>query len=491
MITPEVAPIVKVGGLADVVGALPKYLEQLGHDVRVVCPLYGSVDRNLVGKVLPEPLNVFLGNRLMQAAVWESRLPDNDVKLYFLEHNDYYARPEVYDGPWGTHKDNDQRFAFLSRAGLNLCTYLDWIPDVIHCHDWTTGLVPVYLNTTDINGPLGKAASVFTIHNLLHQGYFDHSLLEFAQLPHTVFRPDNLESMGMVNMMKGGIYNATKITTVSPTYAREIQLPEMGCGLNHVLKYRAGDLIGVLNGADLEAWDPMTDPYIPAKFNAHDLSGKKICKQQLQESFGLAQEAGTMVFGLVSRLYDQKGLDLLNAVIPKVMDQMHVQIVIQGTGDKTLETSFRRYSEQYPGRFAANIGYDEGRAHLVYAGSDCFLMPSRFEPCGLSQMYSMIYGTPPLVRKTGGLADTVDQYHEEFGTGTGFVFDYPTRDALYYTIGWACATYYDRPEEFEKLKLNGMGKDFSWGRSAALYQDIYQWAATMRSTNIGLSSGIY
>ena len=480
MVTPEVDPFVKVGGLADVVGSLSKELTRLGHDVRIVCPLHGSIRQDPSWQAHDRPLWVDLGAGREGAKVWETRLPRSATPVYFLENFQHYGRPEIYHGPWGAHADNDRRFAFLCRAALNLCLNLDWLPDVIHGHDWTTGLVPVYLNTTDRDGPLGRAASVFTIHNLEHQGYCDRSLLDYAHVPWSEFRADSLESMGAVNLMKAGLYHATKLTTVSPAYAREIQTPAFGCGLDDVLRFRSADLIGILNGIDEEVWNPATDPLLPAHYAAGDFAGKAACKAALQETLGLPPEPNIILCGVVSRLFAQKGLDLLAAILPEVLEQMAVQFVLLGTGEAALEQAFREIAARHPGRVGLKIGFDNRLAHLIEAGSDCFVMPSRFEPCGLNQLYSLRYGTLPLVRATGGLVDTVENYREGDATGTGFVFEHPTPPALYYTIGWAVSTYYDRPDDFQQLRRNAMARDSSWRGPARHYEDVYRWAVAAR-----------
>ena len=484
-VAPEVAPMVKVGGLADVIGSLPKELEKLGHDIRVVCPLYGIIYKDESWTVHDQTLNIFLDQRNRETRVWETRLPDSGVRAYFLEYGPYFDRNYVYDDPLGLYQDNDRRFTFFNRASLDLCLYLDWIPDVIHCHDWTTGFIPVYLNTTDADTPLSRAATVFTIHNLQHQGYFPSDLIEFAGLPSRVFRSDGLESDGSVNMLKGGIYHATKITTVSPNYAREIQLHEQGCGLNEVVKFRAADLIGVLNGIDTALWNPRTDHFLPAQYSPRNLKKKLLSKAALQKKLGLEEKTDKMVFGVVSRLYEQKGLDLLSAIVPRLMNNLNLQIALIGTGEASLQDSFRSHTQNYPKKFYAFIGYNEELAHLLTAGADCLIVPSRFEPCGLTQMYAMNYGTPPIVRATGGLADTVESYREGSKKGTGFVFDHPTPDALYHALSWAWSTYFDRPREFRHLQLNGLKKDFSWRKSAALYDDIYHWAVDTRRAASG------
>ncbi len=480
MVAPEVAPFVKVGGLADVVGALPKALYKRGIDVRIVCPLYGSLTpgKDWVGG--ETPLEVHMGPGSIFARVWETSLPDEPVPVYFIEHKGFFDRHEVYAGPWGDHVDNGERFSFLSRAAIDLCSYLDWIPDVFHCHDWATGFVPVYLNTVMRGTPFEHSASIITIHNLKFQGLFRPELLNFAGLPWDVFKTDGLECMGNVSMLKGGIYHATKVTTVSPTYAEEIQGPELGEGLNHILKFRAADLVGILNGIDAEAWDPRKDAYLPAPISPDDLSGRALSKQAVQKEMGLAVNPDIPLFATVSRLYDQKGLDLLAGIVDGLMDNMVLQLAVLGSGDKEIEGMLAAAAERHPGRVAVHFGFNEGLAHRLYGGADVFLVPSRFEPCGLTQMYSMRYGAPPLVRSTGGLVDTVEQYEEGRHKGTGFRFEEASQNALYYTIGWAVSTYYDRPEEFQQLIMNGMKQDFSWKHSADAYIELYRWSMAAR-----------
>jgi starch synthase len=488
MVAPEVVPLVKVGGLADVVGALSKSLCGRGHDVRIVLPKYASLRE--VENAVPldgSPLIVNLGGHEAYSQVWEMPLPGSEAKCYLLEHNIFFDGPEVYCGPSGDEADNAQRFTFLSRAAIDLCYRLDWIPDVVHCHDWPTGLLPVYLNTTEMNKPMGRVATVMTLHNMQHQGFFPRETIHFAGLPESTFRSDSIEAFGQVNMLKGGIYHSSKITTVSPTYAQEIQEPEGGCGLQHLLQYRAADLIGVINGIDESEWDPAHDPHLPETYSANDLGGKVACKTALQKAFGLDCDASKPLFSVVSRLVDQKGLDLLVHAGDQLMQTMEVQVAVLGTGDPALESAFKDLADRYPGRFAAYIGFDNKLAHLLAAGADFLLMPSRVEPCGLSQMYAMKYGTPPIVRATGGLVDSVEQYVEGTGIGTGFRFDAPTTQAFYNTIGWACATYYDRPEEYAQLQLNGMTANFTWDQSADTYESVYNWAMKAREAAFAAS----
>ena len=486
MVTPEVAPLVKVGGLADVVGALSKVLSANGHDVRLVVPRYADMQHIETAKPLPEPLVVKLGGHEAYARVWKCRLPGSKVTCYLLEHNQYFDHASVYGGgPSGDGYQDGYRFTFLSRAAIDLCTFLDWIPDLLHCHDWTTGLVPVYLNTTEFNEPIGRAATLLTLHNMGHQGWFQPDLLHFAGLPDSIFRSDGLESMGQVNFLKGGIYHATKLSTVSPTYAYEIQAPENGHGLDHVLRFRSADLVGILNGIDESEWNPETDKLLPARYSSKNLSGKSVCKAELQKAFGLRTDGAIPVFSVVSRLFGQKGIDLLAAIASRLMADMHIQIVVLGTGEAWLESALIDLAGRYPGRLAVHIGFNHKLSHLVAAGSDFLIMPSRYEPCGLSQMYAMKYGTVPIVRATGGLKDSVDQYIEGTAIGTGFLFEQASPDALYYAIGWACSTYYDRPDEYKEIQQNAMLRDFSWEVSAGIYESLYGWAIETRGNAFG------
>ena len=480
-VSPEVEPFVKVGGLADMVGALPKELALMGHDVRIVCPAYGSVKRLGEWRALADPLGVDVGPETRLARTWETSLPGTAVPVYFLENNDFFARPEVYTSPWGACEDNDLRFAFLCRGALALCQQLDWIPQVVHGHDWTTGLLPVMLNTTLRDTPLGQAASIYTIHNLEHQGYSPTRVVEFARLLWDVFKRDGLVAYGAINLMRAGLYHSTKLTTVSPTYANEVMTAGGGFGLDGVLRFRSGDLVGILNGIDQESWNPARDPALPAHYSATDLAGKAVCKARLQDRLGLEPNPRVPVFGVVSRLATQKGLDLLAAALPEMMDRMQVQFALTGNGDGHMENSFRWAAHAYRGRFGVHIGFDDKLARLIQAGSDGFIMPSRSEPCGLTQLYAMRYGTLPVVRATGGLRDTVENYVEGEPRGTGFVFHDATPAALADTVGWACATYYDRPAEFAGLQQRAMAQDFSWHRSARAYSELYRWAVEQRT----------
>ncbi len=476
-VSPEVDPFVKVGGLADMVGALPKEVAALGHDARVVCPLYGSTKRVGEWKAREEPLGVDVGAEARWARTWETALPGAKVPAYFIEHEEYFGRREVYSDA----EDNVFRFAFFGRAALALCEQLQWIPDVIHCHDWTAGLLPVMLNTTLRDTALGRSATVFTIHNIEHQGQAPFGIMDFSRLPVSEYRSDSLESRGHVNMLKAGLYHSSKITTVSPTYAREIRTREGSFGLDDVLRVRGADLIGILNGVDVASWDPATDTALPANFSAGNLAGKATCKAELQKELGLAVDPGIAVCGVVARLVHQKGLDLLAESIGHITERMRVQFAILGSGDARVENAFRSAAERHAGKIGARIGFDPQLARLIQAGSDFFVMPSRAEPCGLTQMYALRYGTVPVVRATGGLVDTVVDYVAGADQGTGFLFREANSAALYQAIGRGCATYYDRPAEFRAMQLRGMSVDFSWQTNAARYVDCYRWAITART----------
>jgi starch synthase len=378
----------------------------------------------------------------------------------------------------GDFTDNHERFAFLSRAAIDLCYYLNWIPDIIHGHDWTTGLIPVMLDTVERHRPMGQCGSVFTIHNLQHHGYAPQSVLDFLKIPRHVFRPDGVEAFGQVNMMKAGLCFATKLTTVSENYAKEIQTPEFGCGLDPVLKFRGGDLIGIRNGIDEQVWSPETDSLLPARFSIKNMKGKAICKKKLQEYGNFLPDPTIPLLGVIARLYEQKGLDIFANILPDLFENLGMQVVLLGNGDPHLESRLIEIAKKYYRQCFVHIGFHEVLSHLIEAGADFFAMPSRFEPCGLNQMYSMRYGTLPIARATGGLADTIQNFSEEKNSqrGTGFLFQDLTDAALYRTIAWACSIYRDRPKVIASLRKNAMGQDFSWNTSAKKYIDVYHWA---------------
>jgi starch synthase len=474
----ECAPFAKTGGLGDVVGALPKALHTRGVDVRVVLPLYAGVAWDQFER-LDGVLSVPLGGWSAHGAVRMGRLPGSAVPVYFLEHRGYFDRPHLYGSAEAGYVDNIERFAFLSRGALVLANALGFTPDVVHAHDWQAALVPVYVNTVCWGTPLHGAATVFTIHNLQYQGVAGPEALGVTGLGPEHFNSSEFEHFGTFNAMKAALHHATLVTTVSPTYADEIRTPEHGFGLDGVLRGRGGGLWGVLNGIDTDEWDPATDPHLPAHYDSDDLTGKRACKRALQQEAGLPERDEVPVFGLVSRLVRQKGLDVLCATLDRVLD-LDLQLVVLGTGDVALEACLAKAAARRSGQLCFWREFNNGRAHRIEAGCDVFLMPSRFEPCGLNQMYSLRYGSLPLVRATGGLADTVVNYQEATGEGTGFVLRELTPGSLFDTVGWAADTWYRRPAHIVAMRKAGMAQDLSWDRSARAYVQAYEQAVRWR-----------
>jgi starch synthase len=467
----ECAPFIKTGGLADVAGSLPKALRARGLDVRVVMPLYAGMPwRDF--EVLDGALAVPLGGGVRRSAVRMSRLPDSDVPVYFLEHRHYFDRPHVYGGPQRGYLDNIERFAFLSRGALELAQALGFVPDVVHANDWQTALAPVYLNTVYWGQPLHGSASVFTIHNLNYQGVAGRDTLPVTGLGFEHYNPGELEHFGTLNLMKGALYHSTLLTTVSPTYAHEIQTSVHGFGLDGVLRERAADLIGIVNGIDVHEWDPALDRHLPARFSATQPEGKGVCKAKLQEEAGLPVRSDVPLFGLIGRLIRQKGVDVLVEALDHIL-KMDLQLVILGVGDHDLEHALGLKAAHHPDRIRFCHRFDNALAHRIEAGCDLFLMPSRFEPCGLNQLFSLRYGTLPVVRRTGGLADTVVNYDERTGDGTGFVLEDLNAWNLANTVGWAVATWFDRKAHFLGMRRRAMGLDFSWEKEAERYVDVY------------------
>jgi starch synthase len=473
-VSSECAPFVKAGGLGDVVGALPVALRKLGCDARVVMPRYDVIPLDELERHAA-PLAVPLGGGEAWAGVAESKLPGSDAPVYFLDHLALFGRGYLYDPPGSAAYDNLVRFAFLCRGALQLCKHLKWFPDVVHVHDWPTALVPIYLNTLEAYGPLAGTASVLTIHNLAHQAKFPARDFAATHIPWSEMRPDSLEDMGGVNPMKGGLYHATKLTTVSPKYAEEIRSSPGGAGLDPVIRFRGGDLTGILNGIDEKTWDPANDPVIPARFDADNLHGKAECKRGIQRELGLAERADVPLIGVVSRLNQQKGTDVILAALTRILD-LDTQVVILGSGDPAAEGYLHVRSHYGGDRFRAYIGFSESLAHRIEAGADLFLMPSRFEPCGLNQMYSQRYGTLPIVRATGGLDDTVENYDGKTGAGTGFKMWDLDVTSLVETVRWAVGTYRNHPAHFREMQVRAMGKKLGWDVAAKKYADVYEWA---------------
>jgi starch synthase len=474
MIASEAVPFIKTGGLADVTGALPKALRTLGHNVIVVLPKYSSIDSALYG-LAPSlsPLGVWMGDREEWCAVYQSSC--DGVLFYFIEFDHYFNRYGLYhDESMNEYLDNPRRFGFLTRAGLQLCRVLGFAPDIIHVHDWQTALGSAFQKIWHWDDPvLGRAATLLTIHNIAYQGVYDASHLDYLGLRWDNFTADKFEDHGKINMLKGGIVYADMVNTVSPTFAGETRIPAGGHGLSPFLNDKGDRYIGILNGADYEQWNPALDPLIPARYTPEDLSGKVICKRELQSRVGLEASVDIPLVGIISRFAEQKGLDLAASAIGGILSQMAVQFVVLGSGDRVLEEFYGQLPGYFPGRAGSYIGYNNELAHWIEAGADFFLMPSLFEPCGLNQIYSLKYGTLPIVRATGGLQDTVQQYDERTGEGTGFKFAAPTAESIANTVGWAVSTYYDRPEHMARMIQKAMKQDFSWDSSARVYENVY------------------
>ena len=494
MVGSEVAPFSKEGGLADVLGSLPAALAELGEDVCVISPLYRGVRE--AAERLGRPLELVEGGRFgvpigsatVAGEVWQSVLPGTNVTAYFLRNDRYFDRDGYYTrgADHSDFRDNSERFIFLARGALELLRTIDWRPDVIHSHDWPTGLVPIYVEHVYADD-FAQTATVFTIHNIAYQGIFWHWDMNLAGLPWSLFNWRMLEYYGNLSFLKAGLVGADVLTTVSETYSREIQGEEHGCGMHGVLQERADDLYGIVNGIDTSVWDPATDALIPAHYGPDDLSGKAECKRALQERFGLRAEPGVPLVGMICRLVAQKGLDLLAEALPTLLEG-DVQFVVLGRGEPQYQALLSEMQEAHPGSFSVRLAFDDAAAHLIEAGSDAFLMPSRFGPCGLNQLYSLRYGTVPLVRATGGLADTVTDFSEEglaSGEATGFCFDAYDADELVGVVRRALRVY-GQPEDWRRLLRNGMRQDWSWRRSARGYVEVYGAARgkALREANV-------
>jgi starch synthase len=475
----EVAPFAKTGGLADVAGALPKALAKLGHDIRVVLPRYRGVDpvKFQLRQVFTS-LSVPAAGRSADATIWEGAI--GAVPVYFVGHDGYFNRDALYQTPDGDYPDNAERFAFFSRAVLEMTRALDFLPDIYHCNDWQTGLVPTYLRTSLQGGREFQIAGVlFTVHNLGYQGLFGPEALAMANLGQELFNPFGLEFYGKVNLLKAGLVFSDLITTVSRKYSQEIQTEEFGHGLEGVLRARAKDVFGILNGIDYDEWHPSRDAFIAAKFSPDDSSGKAVCKADLQRAFGLPELADVPLLAVISRLTPQKGMDLVAEALDALL-ALDTQFVLLGTGDADLHKAFEGAKARHPSRVGLKLGFDVSLSHKIEAGADMFLMPSRYEPCGLNQMYSLAYGTVPVVRATGGLDDTIQPFDPGTGEGTGFKFAGTTSRALLEAVR-AAVGLYRQPDTWRRLIRNGMACDFSWDRSAREYEALYQEIVARRT----------
>jgi starch synthase len=472
----EGLPFSKTGGLADVVEALPRALVAQGHEVAVVLPRYRGTKE--IAVVMPSLTIPMGGTRLRFPAIGDGTTLSG-VRYFFVDDPDYFDRDGLYGGSSGDYPDNPERYAEFCRAAIEISKHI-WPTDVFHCHDWQTGLVPVFLRTSYGDDPLVKDIPVvFSIHNMGYHGQFAKDVMERVGIPSTVFNSKGIEFYGFVNLLKGGLVYSDYLTTVSRKYAEEIQTPEYGHGLDGVVRSRADRLVGILNGVDYGAWNPEKDKLIAVKYSAKDLSGKQVCKKDLLEVFGLPPEyLSRPVLGIVSRFADQKGFDLIAERAHELMREDLVMVVL-GTGERKYEDLFRALAAAYPGRVGVKIAYDNALAHKVEAGADIFLMPSRYEPSGLNQMYSLKYGTVPIVRATGGLDDSIEPFDLEHGTGTGFKFKEYTGEALLFAVRQALHHYMDE-RIWKRIQLNGMAKDFSWKTPAAEYAKLYEAARAVR-----------
>ncbi len=479
----ECVPFAKTGGLADVVGALPAEIAKLGHQVTVYLPLYARIRPRIEPKIgqlayAVRSVTVPFRHYSRFAGIVDGG-KQNGVQFYFVESQELFDRPELYGPNGGDYPDNAERFGFFCRAVLEAAKQLG-VPEVFHVHDWQTGLIPVYLRTTYAADPvLRHAATVLTIHNAAYQGLFPPATTEQLLFPWDLFTIDKVEQYDRFNFLKGGVVFADQLTTVSHRYAEEIQTPEFGWHLEGVLRGRAADLRGILNGVDYGHWDPATDGNLAAHYSADDLEGKRACRADLLHAFGLnAVPDSAAVVGIVSRFATQKGFDIV-AAIGEEMAKQDLVVVSLGTGEPALERFFRGWAERHPQKIAVQIRYDEALAHKIEAGADLFLMPSRYEPCGLNQIYSLKYGTVPLVRATGGLDDTIEEWDAKKGTGTGFKFyGYDPRDLLE-ELDRALAAFQHK-KSWTRLMRNGMAREYGWDKPAREYAEVYAEAARRR-----------
>ncbi len=469
----EIAPFAKTGGLADVSASLPAALASLGHQVVVVMPLYRSVKEGQFKYQNHEGyLNIPFRGKTERAQVYFSELNDN-VRIYFVRRDEFFDRSALYGTPEGDYPDNAERFIFFSQAELNLNKLTDFHPDIVHCNDWQTGLVPVYLKTLyKDDSSFSGSRTVFTIHNLAYQGLFPDQSMAISGLPQELFSMEGLEYYGKMNFLKGGIVFSDAITTVSEKYSQEIQTQEYGYGLEGVLRNRATDIHGILNGVDYKEWSPENDVHLAANYDLNDLSGKRKCKLDLLEFFGLDGSENAPLIAIISRLAAQKGFDVLAGAVEELIG-LGVSLVLLGTGDKTYEKQFAELGVRHRKHFGVKIAFDNALAHKIEAGADMFLMPSRYEPCGLNQMYSMRYGTIPVVRATGGLDDTIKEFDTKSGKGNGFKFAEYSSGALVEAVKRALGVY-EKREAWLGLVKNAMKEDFSWNRSALRYEKVYR-----------------
>ncbi len=480
LVSSEIAPLAKTGGLADVSSALATYLHEAGHDVRVLVPRYARIDRaglDIVPVAGLTDLSLRVGAQQIDFAIDQTTLPGTDMPLYLLRCAQLYGRDSIYT----QDADEHVRFIVLSRAALEMCQQMGFAPDIMSCHDWQTALLPLYLQTTYAWDRLFAATqSVLTIHNIGYQGMFPAYVLDQLGLQGAEhhLHQDDLKD-GVVNFLKTGVLYANLITTVSPTYAREILGDDYGMGLNDLLRQRVQSVVGILNGVDYREWDPATDKFLPSNYSPDDMSGKRVCKERLLAEFGLHNDLDRPLIGIVSRLVHQKGIDLIGEVVPRLLGSHDFSLAVLGNGEHRYEALFEEMQRRFPGRVCYYRGYNNELAHWIEAGSDMFLMPSRYEPSGLNQMYSLKYGTVPIVRETGGLADSVQQIDAASGTGTGIVFRDYNEKGLEWAIDRALTLYRDKAL-WRRVIANGMAQNFSWQQQGAIYVELFRKLSAQR-----------
>jgi starch synthase len=475
-VTSEAVPFAKTGGLADVAGALPKFLQGLGCEVILVMPYYRMVRKSgLPIQSLEQSVEVTLGDETLRGDLYRGELT-KDLPVYFIGREEFFDREYLYGTPKGDYFDNAERFVFFTKATLALCQSMGFSPDILHHHEWQTGLISAYLKSIYANDPLfAHTAVVFTIHNIAYQGLFRKEKLPLTGLPSELYSPEGIEFWERINFMKAGIVYADVINTVSRKYSEEIQTPEYGYGLEGILKKRSRDLYGILNGVDYQDWDPAHDAHLASPYSLENFSGKKACKRDLLKELNLPPSLENVpVLGVISRLADQKGFDLFAEILEDLF-RLDIGFVLLGTGEQKYHDLFTRIGRKYPQKAGIRIAYDDRLAHMIEAGADLFLMPSKYEPCGLNQIYSLKYGTIPVVRATGGLEDTIVPYDPATGKGNGFKFTHYDAKEFLQQINSAIH-YYHRPEHWERLLRNAMTADFSWQRSAESYVGLYRKA---------------
>jgi starch synthase len=475
-VSPEVGPLVRAGGLGDVVGALPIALKKNGIDVRILCPLHRDC-KKLETHSLPTQINLKFGSENFIIQFKETRLGNTNIPVYLLKNDFLFDRPGIYADENGNYLDNPTRCFALSKAALFIEKATGWTPDIFHSHDWMAAPLPAYLNALDSpNSKVRKSRSVLTIHNLEHQGAFPEKTFSSSGLPAKFAGINGFNHYNSMNLLKGAIQHADKITTVSPTYAKEIRTEQYGQGLEKCLEYRGADLIGILNGIDEDSWNPQTDPLLEQRINpSNPLEGKIANKEALLKEINLSLDKKTPIFGAVSRLYHQKGLDLLADALPSLITNSNIQFVILGSGDENLEQRFVELAKEYPKNISSIIGFNDGLARRIFAGTDFFLMPSRFEPCGLAQQYAMKYGSIPIARRTGGLADTIIDFNENQNCSNGFLFEEANSSELIDVIHRAIKLFRS-PDAFQKIRQKGLDAESSWAFAANQYTEVYNWA---------------